>query len=283
MGKRFKQSSRVVKGAVLISAMAALIVSVWFAGWCRVAYATMRLERDIRSCDTAAVHIDLANGADANASVGQPDSMRRLLMQLLHPRLRRQASRQDTMLGVALAYAPRQLNTITSRRLKRLQIVTDLLDHGANPTAPAFDSLSPLTLAVCNDDVEALELLLRHRADPNGDEYRRSRLPWRPDLITAVYNRRPTIVKLLLEHGANVDVADVLGRTGLMLAVTENVQTCAALLVSYGANPNVRDKYGHTAAYYLSDKYNAKTKLGISQHDRAVLLRFLSRSGRPGR
>ncbi|MDB6108948.1 MAG: serine/threonine-protein phosphatase 6 regulatory ankyrin repeat subunit A-like [Pedosphaera sp.] len=63
------------------------------------------------------------------------------------------------------------------------------------------------------------------------------------------------VVKLLLEHGADVNRADDMGRTPLTHASSVSV---ARILIEAGARLDVRDKQGHSVSYWLKKNGVAK-------------------------
>jgi ankyrin repeat protein len=97
--------------------------------------------------------------------------------------------------------------------------LTQLLGQGADPNAVDKSGRTALSLAIRNDDLPALELLLAHGADPNK---RDREMQWTP-LMTAAYQaaRDPKslpLVELLLAKGADPNAAKD-GTTPLHVAV----------------------------------------------------------------
>jgi ankyrin repeat protein len=66
-------------------------------------------------------------------------------------------------------------------------------------------------------------------------------------IITAVYNKNADVVKLLLRHGADVDLDDGLGATALMYAVSNANVELVKILLEAGADPALKDKTGNNA------------------------------------
>ncbi|HLK59267.1 MAG TPA: ankyrin repeat domain-containing protein [Chthonomonadaceae bacterium] len=65
-----------------------------------------------------------------------------------------------------------------------------------------------------------------------------------------IYPQDPTLVKALLEHGANVDFQDRDGITPLMAATGNLCPKNVRVLLEHGANPNRKDGSGGTALRY---------------------------------
>lgn len=86
-----------------------------------------------------------------------------------------------------------------------------------------------------------IKLLVEHGADVNiqGNSGRTA-------LHHASFRGRDKNVKLLLEHGADVNIQDSSGRTALMDSF-ENGWGKAKLMLEYSVNVNIQDKYGQTA------------------------------------
>ena len=86
---------------------------------------------------------------------------------------------------------------------------TMLQNYAGNPNKG-----SPLTAACLTQNVEIVDMLLEHRADPNLASTSRCL----PLLVTAVKNNSE-LAELLLKHGANIDVTDSEGNTALHHAI----------------------------------------------------------------
>jgi ankyrin repeat protein len=96
-----------------------------------------------------------------------------------------------------------------------------LLKDGADSNEMCPCGTSPLEAAVFQaKDAQITELLLAHGADPNRrtpKNLKGSTNGWTP-LFYAVYEKRADLVGLLLKHRAKIDIADIQGKTPLMLA-----------------------------------------------------------------
>jgi F-type H+-transporting ATPase subunit beta len=97
------------------------------------------------------------------------------------------------------------------------------------------------------------ELLEQHEDWPREDAHR-ARLPYAREgsaLIRAAERGDLTIVRLLLDAGANVDGACgcAAGETPLWAAVASDYPDVAALLLERGANPNTSGPLGHSALH----------------------------------
>ena len=75
----------------------------------------------------------------------------------------------------------------------------------------AIVHLTPLGQAAIKGDEAVVELILKRKADVNA---RQGKLGWTP-LHHAIYRRHKAVIRLLLEHGANMDLKDTIGNIPL--------------------------------------------------------------------
>ena len=98
-------------------------------------------------------------------------------------------------------------------------------------------SASGLTaLHLCVGDINKVRLLVDHGADVNA----RSQMGRTPLLVAAYTAGASETVKLLLNKGANANTADASGITPLIAAASVNDTTTAKLLLHQGADINAR-------------------------------------------
>ncbi|MCX5753137.1 MAG: ankyrin repeat domain-containing protein [Candidatus Krumholzibacteria bacterium] len=124
----------------------------------------------------------------------------------------------------------------------QMEVMTFLLENGANPNEVPPDGESPLMNAAGAGKRDAVRLLLDKGADPN---YRLNEFTalmasfWRPD---------PEVVRMLLAKGADVKLTGETGSNVLhRFAQTPNVPVeIARLLVEAGADPTKRNDEGFT-------------------------------------
>jgi ankyrin repeat protein len=160
---------------------------------------------------------------------------------------------------------------IAARHPGGTSIVKFLLDHGANPnpnSKPLGES-SPLMEALTAGDDRTAELLIRRGADAKatadmgltmavtthctkGLELLAASITDKDVYTLALQNTAVfgdlNAIRLMLEHGAEVNAFDPLGRTPLMYAVISDLLPLEAvkLLVEHGADVNARNQ--HTKA-----------------------------------
>lgn len=268
------------------------------------------LIKEIRDHHTSAA-IGLINlGADANALDGpdEPVTLRGILSKWISV-LRGRASTQRIELDPPallcvysyvhyhVPYDPKDLGEqgvggsiperMIAHRVDPAPLVAALLDHGADPDPGNRVGSTLLTKACLCDDVQTVEVLLRHHVDPN--------VAGRPPYTTRVYspllytssfecarlllaaganpNARsggsrtalmgaddPRMFQLLLNHGADPNALDDEGRTALMDIIHEwgslERKKGVEILLAHGARVNIKDKKGKTAVDYMrSSRY----------------------------
>ncbi|KAI0181455.1 SPX domain-containing protein [Hypoxylon sp. FL1284] len=106
----------------------------------------------------------------------------------------------------------------------------------------------PLNLACEHGSVEIVELLLQHGAHILADAE-----GLYPQHLVARSGQTPQLLRLLQEHGADLDQVDKLyGWTPLVHAASEGNVPCLEELLSVGADPNIVDEKDFPAMYYAA-------------------------------
>ena len=130
-----------------------------------------------------------------------------------------------------------------------LEVVRILIDYDPAYVNVRSESRStPLHWALRGHDfkdgsvISVLRLLLEQGADINAQNQ-----DGRTPLHMASFDRALEVVRLLLEHGADVEVKNKYGRTPLHLASFDGALEVIRLLLEHGADVEVKDKYGETA------------------------------------
>ena len=152
-------------------------------------------------------------------------------------------------------------------------IITTLLNAGANPNKKGFNDLPPLTHLLINydnhstDTIELVKNLLNNGADPNL-AIRNPNPTF--DGYTALFvaittpNPNPELVKLLLEKGANPNAS--FRGTNILMNIVSNQSNVEILnlMIKHGADINARDPNGLTPLMYST--YNKeKPELMITE------------------
>ena len=139
-----------------------------------------------------------------------------------------------------------------------VEAINLLLDHGANPHAKMQIGgqipATPLLLATIQGETEAVAALLARGVDVNEpDEQGMS-----PLTDTAI-NNDAAVARVLLAHGAKVDSVDELSMTPIMHAASVDFGDTAMveLLLASGADRTIKSKDGLTALD-MAEKYGHK-------------------------
>jgi uncharacterized protein len=101
--------------------------------------------------------------------------------------------------------------------------------------------------AALANDPDYLEVLLRHRADPNAPNGVTGATP----LMSALMGNREVQFRALLAAGAKPDLADRFGNTSLHVAAQINAFQRVLDLLQAGADPVARNQQGRTFQRYL--------------------------------
>jgi ankyrin repeat protein len=125
-----------------------------------------------------------------------------------------------------------------------------LLDRGADPNIPGRVGLRPLAAAAYNGSEESAELLLKHGADPNAldDDGKGA-------MVYAAGRAYAPIVMLLIQAGVDVNRRYSHDLTALMWAAghdasagVDDVGATLKVLIDHGAALDLKDDRGETAA-----------------------------------
>ena len=114
----------------------------------------------------------------------------------------------------------------------RNQVAELLLEGGAYVNTTDNNGVSPLLYAVGTRNIGLLRLLMARGADPDVISEANRMTP----LLVAVENDDSTVAVLLLDHGANVNGANQLGHSALMAAAESGRLEMVTLLMSRGAD-----------------------------------------------
>ena len=156
---------------------------------------------------------------------------------------------------------------LSAARTGSAEAIDVLLEFGAQiDSRENWYGETPLIWAAAENHAEAVRTLLAHGADPNVRsapetwEKRRASQSLLPlgEWTSLFYAARANALaagKVLIESGANLNLADPDGATALVIAIINAHYEFAALLLDAGAEPNVVDSSGMGALYAAVDMH----------------------------
>ncbi len=145
-------------------------------------------------------------------------------------------------------YTPEAVYSASSQN--NTELLEALIEEGEILQQPNKIGWTPLMYAVHSGAKEAVEILLRHGADPDqgkakdGDD---------TPLMLAAEGGHTEIIELLLNAGAKIDKANDHGTTPLMTAVHWKQSKAVRFLLDKGAKPDLQTKKGDTALMVAAD------------------------------
>ena len=129
-------------------------------------------------------------------------------------------------------------------RFDKPESVAKLLALGADPNRATEEGESPLLtatfLGTSTADTEIVQMLLKAKADVNV----RGPVHGQTPLHRAVVSENEAVVRMLIDHGANVNQVDVRGNTPLQTAVVNGSIPILELLFEAKADPEIRNEAG---------------------------------------
>ena len=128
------------------------------------------------------------------------------------------------------------------------EITELLLNGGADPnTQNTSLNINPLHLAIKQNNMTIVRLLLKHNADVTITDYE-----MRSPLTKALIEGYKEIAIELIEHGADLNDS-VHGISVLLYAVEKNYLSVVDCLLNHGADVNEADNYGYTPLYIAAE------------------------------
>ena len=136
-----------------------------------------------------------------------------------------------------------------------MDMVQALIEKGANLLEKDPHGDTALALAACGRAPEIVKLLLDHGDDVNGvDEYGLTPLLW-----ACSRQASTSVIKALLERGADAKVKDKEGQSALAMASERGRPEVIRLLLDRGAEVDVRGKYQETPLMQAANHLNLAT------------------------
>ncbi len=141
---------------------------------------------------------------------------------------------------------------VYSSAFGQLDIVKERLKAGANVNKRNESGRSPLAAAAANGHLEVVKILLEHRA--NVDSGGKDGDVTTSALIFAAGAGHIEVVKALLDKKASMD-ADLEGRTPLFVAVNGGYRALTKCLIDHGADPNGQNPDGEPVLFTAAHKH----------------------------
>ena len=133
-----------------------------------------------------------------------------------------------------------------------IEIIKLLLAAGANVSAKDNSGNLALHTAIGYGAILKAKLLLAAGADVN----MLGGVNDKPALMYAATGKRTNLLKLLLEHGADINFADKQGNTALIIAAKRQADWTVKTLLDAGADPSIENNKGFTALDYARSARN---------------------------
>jgi ankyrin repeat protein len=138
-----------------------------------------------------------------------------------------------------------------------------LLDRGADANAQQFRGQTALMWAAAEGHADVVRLLLARGADPGLSSTASTKAERRPPggmtaLLFAARQGKLQAARALLDGGADIDQSGADTTSPLLIAIVNGHYELASLLIERGANPNVADVNGRTPLYAAVDLRNVQ-------------------------
>jgi ankyrin repeat protein len=162
---------------------------------------------------------------------------------------------RSTSRPVKVTTKPERMNLDTAIQYNNLEAINTILNE-EHINLNRVDNIgwTPLTFAGKRGTVDTVKMLLDHGADVNfQNNYGLTAL------MTASSDRNVDVIKLLIQYGADVNIKDRNGETALIMAASSSGNVDAIkLLIQYGADLYIKDNNGNTALHHAVLNHNLK-------------------------
>ncbi len=153
--------------------------------------------------------------------------------------------------GVKPYTGDKEFDFVFASGLGNCRKLKELMSQGVSANCrpkERYPEYHPFDFAVANNQLQAVELLLKHGAKINGLE-----IEYKPNtpLGSAIEHGHPQMIDLLLKYGADVNITSGLFKnTPLIIAARKGDLDTVKKLVARGANCKTRNSFDLDAAYF---------------------------------
>lgn len=139
-----------------------------------------------------------------------------------------------------------------------INIAEHLLKNGADPNECSLDDETPLMVAVSNDNPDMIDLLFKYGCYIDNSIH--ENLVYGTLLSHACVSKSPSVVKSLLDNGADSDAVDRYQNTPLIStaegAPSDQAYIIASYLLENDAVVDARGEHGSTALLYAASEHD---------------------------
>lgn len=158
-----------------------------------------------------------------------------------------------------------------------MQDVVTLIKSGLDVNEAFSDGITPLHVAVINNQEQIATLLIENGAKVNVVDTSTSATPLH---LAALYGREE-IAKLLVQKGADINASMRFGITPLMVAAQFKQTPLIQLLLDKKANINYADQEGYTALHFAAENGDATIAQMLLTHGANVHLKDKTNQATP--
>ena len=130
------------------------------------------------------------------------------------------------------------------------EILSCLMENGADVDVKTFDNCTPLMIAAQRGDTKVVTFLIEQGAMVNLQDKDGNAAVHYAIQENSGSHESNEVLDYLIQNGADVNAQSNEGRTPLMKAIELAEVTKATFLIEQGANMNLQDKSGDTALHY---------------------------------
>lgn len=169
-----------------------------------------------------------------------------------------------------------------------IRAIDALLKNGSSLHDENEEGWTPLAWACKKYKTKSVAFLLKTGADINQQDS----ICASTALMQAAERGYNGIIKMLLDHNANIDLRDFSGNTALNIAASEGDISTMRILIEHGANKENRDNYGMTPFLNAANKDHHEAVKFLAEmgadinavsHEGNPVEHFLARSAYPHR